>query len=175
MQLPTLYADCHRETAVDGVRVIRKAPRKSAAANVINPAAAEIRSTIRKALASWAGLVAEERRLPPPARDMATLAHFLGRHIEWLCRHPAAGELADEIRELTRRARDIAYPNDMRRVPIGSCPDDGCPGELVALMRHRDARAPSEIVCSVSPDHSWPATRWTGLARRIRTRQGERA
>ncbi|UED85137.1 hypothetical protein [Streptomyces profundus] len=141
----------------------------------MNPAAAEIRSTIRNVLASWGGLVAEERRLAPPTRDIPTLARFLGRHIEWLARHPAAGDMVDEIRDLTRRARNIAYPNNVRRVPIGGCPDDGCAGELVALIRRQDDVLPSEIVCTVSPSHSWPVTWWTRLARQIRTRQGERA
>jgi hypothetical protein len=166
LNLPTLYTDCSRVTGPELVRVIRKGPRKSAAADSMNPAAADIRSAMRTTLASWAGLVAEERRLERPVRDIPALARFLARHAEWLARHPAAGELADEIRYLTRTARNVAYPDTVRRVRIGTCPEDDCPGELVALIRPSDDPHPSEIVCTVSSGHSWPVTWWTRLARR---------
>jgi hypothetical protein len=138
----------------------------------MNPAAADIRSAIRTVLASWAGLVADERRLKPPARDVPALARFLCRHGEWLSRHAAAGDIADEIQDLTRTARNIAYPDRIRRVHIGYCPDGDCGGDLVALMRPDGDPLPSEIICTISPGHSWPITWWTKLARRIRS-QGE--
>jgi hypothetical protein len=175
LNLPALYADCGGGAGPDAVRVIRKSPRKSATSDSMNPAAAEVRSTIRTVLASWAGLVSDERRLEPPARDIPTLARFLGRHIQWLTRHPAAGDMAEEVRELTRNARDVAYPDSVRRVPVGCCPEIDCDGELFAHIRAHDDLLPSEIMCTLSPCHSWPVTWWTKLARRIRTRQGERA
>ncbi|MDT0344941.1 hypothetical protein [Streptomyces litchfieldiae] len=175
LNLPALYGDCNRAAGPDVVRVIRKTPRKSATADSINPAAAEIRSAIRTVLASWAGLVADERRLEPPDRDISALARFLSRHVDWLIRHPAAGDAAEEIRNLTRTARNVAYPHNVRRVPIGYCPDGDCDGELVALIRPRGDLLPSEIVCTVSPGHSWPATWWTRLARQIQRSQGESA
>lgn len=166
--LPALYSDCDRKTDPDVVRVIRKTPRKSAATDSISPAAAEIRSTIRTVLASWAGLVAEERGLEPPARDIPALAQFLCRHAAWLARHPAAGDMVDEVRELTRTAHTIAYPNKTRQVHIGSCPDGDCDGELVAYIRPHGDVLPSEIICTNSPGHSWPVTWWAKLARQIR-------
>lgn len=171
LHLPALYSDCNRNTGPEVVRVIRRLPRKSAAAESMSPAAAEVRSAIRTVLASWAGLVAEERHLEPPARDIPALARFLCQHVKWLARHPAAGELVDEIRELTRNARSIAYPNSVRRVTLGCCPD--CEGELVALIRPRDDFLPSEIVCTTSPSHTWPVTCWTTLARQIRGSQAQ--
>jgi hypothetical protein len=43
---------------------------------------------------------------------------------------------------------------------------------LVALIRPRGDLLPSEIICTISPSHSWPVTWWTKLARQIQ-RQGE--
>lgn len=178
LNLPALYADCSNSnggSGADVVRIIKKTPRKSATRDSMNPAAAEVRTTIRTVLASWAGLVADERRLRRPARDIPTLARFLGRHLEWLTCHPAAGDLAEEVRDLTRTARDIAYPDSVRRVPVGGCPEDGCTGDLFAHIRAQDDLLPSEIICTLSSCHSWPVTWWTRLARRIHTRQGESA
>jgi hypothetical protein len=172
LNLPALYSDCNRGASSKVVRVIRKVPRKSATTDSMNPAAADIRSAIRTVLASWAGLVADERRLEPPTRDLPALARFLCRHVEWLTRHPAAGDIADEIQDLTRTARSIAYPDSIRRVHIGCCPDGDCDGDLVALIStHRDL-LPSEIICTISAGHSWPATSWTKLARQIRGQGG---
>lgn len=172
LQLPVLYSDCNRGGSPKVVRVIRKVPKKSATTDSMDPAAAEIRSAIRTVLASWAGLVADERRLGPPARDLPALARFLCRHGRWLARHPAAGDMADEIQDLTRTARNFAYPDSIRRVRIGGCPDGDCAGDLVALIRPRGDPLPSEIVCTLSAGHSWPVTWWARLAREIRS-QGE--
>ncbi len=170
LHLPTLYSDCNKGTSSTVVRVIRKVPRKSATTDSMNPAAAEIRSAIRTVLASWAGLVAAERRLEPPSRDLPALARFLCRHVDWLIHHPAAGDIADEVQDLARTARNIAYPNSMSRVHIGYCPDGDCGGDLVALIRPHDDLLPSEITCTISSAHSWPVTWWTRLARQIRSR-----
>lgn len=166
-----LYSDCNRSAGPKVVRVIRRDPRKNATADPMNPVAAEVRSTILTVLASWAGLVADARRLRPPARDLPALTRFLRRHVDWLSRHPAAGDMADEIQELTLTARNIAYPNSIRRIRIGYCPDTECDGELVALISpHADLR--SEIVCTNSPDRSWPVTWWPKLARQMRSQGG---
>lgn len=138
----------------------------------MNPAAAEVRAAIRTVLASWSGLVAEERRLSSPARDVPALARFLCRHVEWLAGHPAAGDVAEEIQDLSRKARKVADPHRVRRVHLGECPDIGCEGTLVALIRTHGDPTPSEIVCTASAAHTWPVTWWSRLARRMRT-QGE--
>ena len=156
------------------MRVIRRAPRRSTATDSMNPAAAEIRCTIRSVLASWAGLVAEERRLRAPARDIPELSRFLGRHVDWLVRHPAAGDMADEIQDLARTARGIAYPDSVRRVPVGSCPHGDCDGDLVALIGRPGDVLPSRIACTASAHHSWPVTWWNRLAHRMRS-QGDGA
>ncbi|GAA2128233.1 hypothetical protein GCM10009802_35390 [Streptomyces synnematoformans] len=171
LNLPALYADCHRGAEPEVVRVVRKVARKSAATGTMNTAAAEVRAAIRTVLASWAGLVAEERRLRSPARDVPALARFLYRHVEWLARHPAAGDLAEEIHELSRRARGVADPDSVRRVHLGGCPDVGCDGTLVAQLRTPGDPLASEIVCTVSAAHTWPVTWWPRLARRMQAQR----
>lgn len=166
--LPTLYDDCMSQTGSGTVRVIRNRPRKSTTADPMSAAATEVRTAIRKVLASWASLVADERRLQRPPRDILELSQFLCRHAEWLAAHPAAAEIVDEIGELTRTARRVAYSHGGGRVPVGSCPT--CSGELVAYMRRREDSLPAEIVCDTVPDHRWPATRWATLARAIQER-----
>jgi hypothetical protein len=169
--LPALYSDCNRAASQQVVHVIRKVSRKSATADSMSPAAAEIRTAILTILASWAGLVADERRVQPPARDTPALAGFLCRHIEWLTHHPAAGDIADEIQDLVRVARSIAYPNGVRRVHVGCCPAGDCDGDLIALIRPRDDLLPSEIVCTVASGHAWPVTWWRKLARQIQVKE----
>jgi hypothetical protein len=78
--------------------------------------------------------------------------------------------MADEIQKLTRNARNIAYPDSLRRVHIGCCPDGDCAGDLVALIRPPGDHLPSEIICTISPGHSWPVTWWSKLARQIQSR-----
>jgi hypothetical protein len=166
--LPTLYDDCMNQSGQGSMRMIRTGPRKNNTADPMSAAATEIRTAIRKVLASWASLVADERRLERPPRDIRALSRFLCRHAEWLAAHPAAAEIVDEIGELTRAARRTAYSNGAGRVPVGSCPT--CSGELVAHMRRREDALPAEIVCTAFPDHRWPATRWATLARQIQGR-----
>lgn len=104
--LPGLYADCVRGVAPSVVRVIRKTPVRVGSPS---PGGADIRSAIRTVLASWAGLVAGERGLTPPARDVPALARFLCRHVDWLGRHPTAGDLVEEIHDLARTARAFTW------------------------------------------------------------------
>lgn len=152
---------------------MRKAPRRSADTDSMNTAAAEIRSAIRTVLASWAGLVAGERRVEVPVLDIPALTRFLLRNFEWLTCHPAAGDMADEIQGLVRTARGVAYPDNMRRIRIGSRPGSGCDGDVVALIRRHGDFLPSSIVCTTPSGHSWPITWWNRPARRqMRSREG---
>lgn len=63
------------------------------------------RSAIRGVLASWAHLVVGGRAVPRPPRSVTDMAEFLHRHVDWLCAHPAAAEIAAEIGDLTARLR----------------------------------------------------------------------
>lgn len=119
-------------------------------------------------LAGWAGLVAEHRGLPAPRRDPAMLARFLGRHVDWLAAHGAAGDAADEIAEIRYLGARAAYTRPPRYVELGGCPEPGCTGIVWAIMRDAAGPAPSTAMCNLDPAHEWPATEWPRLRRRMR-------
>lgn len=132
-----------------------------------NIAAAEVRSAILGVLGSWSGMVAKERRIGPPRRSVAALAAFLATHADWLGRHTAAPEVSQEVARLVRSARRVAYPQHTRRVPVGSCVETGCPGELVAVVRPEQPTAPTEITCGADPAHRWSGAEWVRLSHRM--------
>jgi len=136
-----------------------------------NPAAMEARATIRAVLASWCRLIAEERGVELPRDEVADMGAYIARHAHWLAAHPAAGEAADELRELVRVARRIAYPDGTRAVDVGPCPHDGCGGTLRALLRRGDPLLPAVVVCSVDDQHEWSADQWLTLGRQLRLRE----
>ena len=76
-------------------------------------------------LNSWARVVVEDRALThhiPAATDTIDLCVFLERHAEWLSRHPAATEAAEEIQTASRHVRAVAIPVRRDWLPIGDCP-----------------------------------------------------
>lgn len=167
--LPALYDECGRR--LDGAA--RPHPRVSGGplpGLPFNTAASEARAAILGVLGSWAGMVAQERRVTPPARTAAGLAAFLGRHVSWLAAHSAAAEITDEVARLVRTARSVAYPEPLRRVQIGVCVEAECGGELVALVRQGRPLAAAEITCEADPEHRWTDRQWLQLSRRMRDR-----
>lgn len=82
----------------------------------------EVRAAIRGVLASWAQVVVDERTVSRPIRDVAAMAEFLRRHVDWFGAHPAAAELASEVDELVTSASQLT----------GECAD---PRDLMAWLR----------------------------------------
>jgi len=125
------------------------------------------------AIASWCRLVAEERGVELPEDTVADMGAYIARHAHWLAAHPAAGEAADELRELAHgRPWRVCYPDGTRAVDVGPCPHDGCDGTIRALLRRADSLLPSAIVCDADEQHEWPASQWMSLGRQLR-RAGE--
>ncbi|GAA2427670.1 hypothetical protein [Streptomyces macrosporus] len=131
-----------------------------------NTAAFEVRSAILGVLSSWTALVTEERGVTPPPRAVPELAAFLVRHLDWLAAHRAAGDLADEVGLLVRRARRLADPDPVRRVRIGRCAEPGCAGTLTARLGS-DAPGAAEIRCDADTAHRWAGHEWSRLGRRL--------
>jgi hypothetical protein len=166
--LPGLYHECEYRLGGSD-RSWGNTPGSIAMPGIpFNAAAAHARARILSVLGSWSGMVAEERRVSAPERSVAALAAFLGRHVDWLAAHIAAAEATDEVAQLVRTARRVAYPNLVRRVALGGCVETGCGGELVAFVYPHEP-LPAEIRCDVDPHHSWPEQHWLHLSQRMGT------
>jgi hypothetical protein len=154
-----------------------------------------IRTEIRHVLASWCRLVGEERGHQLPADEVSAMGAYVAKHATWLAAHGAAGEVAEELSSLRRRAWSVAYPNGTRVMEIGPCPQvvvmqhdcegqpvpphhpacvraEPCPGTLRAIMRPRDeGLLPSEVVCDTDPQHRWSSSEWRQLDRLVSGRR----
>lgn len=167
-KLPGLYRECGRLLAGSD------RPRDRTSGGPLpglpfNAAAADARDSILRVLASWSGLVVEQRHVTAPRRTVGALAGFLGRHVDWVAAQSIACDVTDEVAELVRSARRVAYPRPLRRVPVGACVEVGCGGGLFAVVDPDEALLPSEICCDTDPQHRWPAHRWTQLRRSMST------
>jgi hypothetical protein len=164
--MPRLYRECERVLAGRPVDSLRERTSGGCMPGLpFNGAAADVRATILSTLGSWSGLVAQERGLTSPARDVPCLAAFLGRHLAWLAGHPAAGEISAEIARLVRTARRVVHPNPTRTIRLGHCPEPACRGGLAAVpVRPHGDGGESAIVCTREPAHRWPRERWSDLS-----------
>lgn len=115
-------------------------------------------------LNSWARVVVEDRALThgiPLGTDTEQLAVFLERHAEWLSRHPAATEAAEEIQTASRHVRAVAIPVRRDWLAIGDCPvevvhpDDQrhpCGGRVRAYPDRQFIRCPD---CGTEDTLAW--------------------
>ncbi|GHF64646.1 hypothetical protein GCM10010218_52800 [Streptomyces mashuensis] len=166
-RLPALYEECGRLLGGSDQ------PREKVSGGPLpglpfNVAASEARSAITGVLGAWAALVAQQRRLPAPPRTPVHLALFLVRHADWLAAHPAAGEVSQEIAQVTRRARRVVDPRTRRRVALGPCAEAGCDGTLVAVVSSDRPEQPAAITCDADAAHHWEGSQWLALSRRLR-------
>lgn len=167
-RLVSLYEECGRQLggAARGTTVSRTSGGFSPGI-AFNTAVADARSAIVALLSTWSALVADQRRVAAPPREAGSMARFLRRHLAWLSAHDAAGDLCAEVSAAVRRAHGAVHPLPLRRVRVGACVQDHCPGELTALVRAPEADLPPEIVCSGDAAHRWPTHEWVRLSRRL--------
>ncbi len=170
-RLPSLYRACGH--ALDGSGTV-SGPRErtsggSSPGIPLNTAAAEVRSEILALLGSWAGLVAESRRLPPPPRTVEGLTAFLLRHAGWLITHGAVRDASHEIARLTRRAARVSEPAGRRLITVGRCPEPGCAGALQAPIRPDADEPPVEVRCRTESAHRWAGHELILLKSRMRS------
>ncbi|MFD6425051.1 hypothetical protein [Streptomyces sp. NPDC060198] len=124
-----------------------------------------VRAAMLGVLASWAGTVAGPGTGPAPDRAVAPLAAFLLRHLDLLLRHPAAGDLAEEIGALVADARRVLQPPVTRRITLGRCPRAGCASAVEASAPGRDGAPPEDVRCRAG--HTWPAGDLLALRRSL--------
>lgn len=174
-QLAPLYDELALALAGISSPICRVSGSPDRSSRIPNPAAIEVRGTIRAVLAAWCRLIAEGRGVELPRDEVADMSEYVARHAHWLAAHPAAGDASAELRELAVRAHRIAYPDGTRVVAVGPCPRDGCDGTIRAVLRASDSLLPSRIVCDANADHVWPADQWLTLGRQLRRARERRA
>lgn len=136
----------------------------------IREAVANHRHHIGELLASWVGMVAEQRQATPPAgRDVPTLAGWLARHVAWLCRHPAGPDAHAEITAAWSRARSLTDTATPTRFPVGPCPAPGCDGRVWAHLP-RAGGGLSSMGCEAC-ENTWDVTQWLRAGVRILARR----
>lgn len=150
------------------------------------------RTEIRHVLAGWCRVVSEERGLDLPADEVSAMGAYLRLHGDWLAASDYADEVSDELAGLVGRAWGLAYPNGTRRVRVGPCPRCGGvasgqwvverlpagfigppnrSGMLVAVVRDKDGKLPSEVYCDLVAEHEWDAPQWRQLDREVTARR----
>jgi len=139
----------------------------------LNEASVNARSDIISVLATWSGMVAEERRLTKPIRrDVAGLAAFLTRHLDWLLAHAAAPYFADEVAAMAAATRRASRAGPVPRLPLGYCVEEDCDAALYADGTAEDARSPAQVSCEAG--HRWQAHEWLVLASRMSGQESHR-
>lgn len=169
-RLPALHEECARRLDMSADRERDRVSGGSLPGLPLNAAAVEARSAIVSVLASWSAAVAQERGVAAPGRVVERLAEFLLRHADWLAAHPAAGEFSQEVARLARRAARVIDPGSSRRLAIGDCVEDGCPGRLTAAVRPDQPDVPAEITCDACAGHRWFGHQWLQLSRLLGAR-----
>jgi hypothetical protein len=172
--LPALYRECER---VLGGGLAGGLGERTTGGRLpglpFNERAADARAAIVGTLSSWCGLVAEERQVTPPPRDVAALTAFLRRHAAWLAAHSAAGEAAAELTAVARAARRVVRAEPVQRSHVGKCVEPGCSGQLVAWIRpDAGVSTRTRVDCDADPNHRWSGDQWTALRARLRAAGG---
>lgn len=128
---------------------------------VLRDAVVSVRADILGVLVSWCGLVAAERGVPGPT-DLAIrrITKFLAVHVHWLCGHPAAPDLVDELTDLAAAVDAAVHQETGFRVRVGPCPKPGC-AEFVDAEAHREGAEPYEVSCAAG--HVWAPESWLSM------------
>ncbi|WP_371578360.1 hypothetical protein [Streptomyces sp. NBC_01314] len=133
-----------------------------------NEAAARVRTDLLTLLGSWASLVALERNVAAPPRDVDARAAFLKTQVEWLATHQAAADVCRELEAAVVAARRVARPDAAPgQLHLGTCPEPRCAGELVAEAHAAHGESPDLVTCTAEERHRWPSRQWTSLMRRM--------
>lgn len=168
-ELPRLHAACGAALGRDAARGTKEKITGGATPGLaFNSVAAEARTEIVTTLASWSGLVADERRIEAPPRQVRLLANFLLANLAWLASHPGAPDVSVATARAVDSARRAAYPDAVKRVVVGPCAAPGCDGVLTATVRASRDDEGTQVRCGVDPGHTWDRHEWTRLRREMR-------
>jgi len=136
---------------------------------VLDERVTEARRDLVAVLASWSGLVADERSVTRPRRDAAELAAFLAVHLDWLLAHPAGPCFAEELLAAAAAAREVSRSGPGAGIELGRCVEDGCDSTMIAT-RDTSSGTSSELEVRCAAGHAWRSRQWLRLARQIQVR-----
>lgn len=151
----------------------------------VNPAVVPVRAQIREVLRTWAQRIVEGRGLTPPAvPSIGTLTDLIVTNADWLSSQDDAGTAIDQLDAARRAGRNAGWPNKRATFPIKTdvgparcieviydyddptLPQSMCTGTLVATMRPADDLLPSDLVCTVDPEHTVSSMEWLRWSKR---------
>lgn len=147
----------------------------------LDTAVADLRKAIHRTLALWQVLHVEKFNLNTavqPGATVAQLAAFLAIHRDRAAAQEWAGDYAEELRDLRRRARKLIDLPQPRRVAIARCVETSggvrCAGTLWLTPREeRDVR-PVSVSCDTCPA-VYTGERWKRLSERLVAQAGRMA
>lgn len=167
LELPEIYDDCESVLHPRRNPTLQRVSGSRQSTGIrLDEAAITARSSIIGFLASWSAMVADERSVTRPAhRRPDHLADFLISHLNWLLAHQTAGDFAEEIADITRRARRSAYTQPALRIDLGQCIHSDCGADMTTAPSARDGRRTREVSCTAG--HTWQPHQWLLLSRQI--------
>jgi hypothetical protein len=169
-ELPGLYCHCESLLVRFPPAFAQKVAGGRAAGVYLDERVTDARRDIVTVLASWSGLVSDERGVARPGRrDVADLSAFLVVHLDWLLAHPAGSCFADELVAVAAAARDISRSGPSSAMDLGRCVEEGCDHPMTAT-RAADGSSCVEVRCAAG--HVWRARQWLQLAHQLRVRSG---
>jgi hypothetical protein len=169
VRLPRLFHDCEELLSNRRARGLERIRGGGPSGGVtLNESIVGARSDMLAVLASWAGLIVDERPVYiRPRRTTGELSRFLLEHLRWLAGHPAAADAATEIADVVRTAEELTSVRPASRLELGTCGEAGCGGMVTASVG--PAADPSSIGCDRG--HAWRPNEWLLLARRLERAQ----
>jgi hypothetical protein len=164
-ELPELYQRCESLLVRFPPAFTQRVAGGGTAGLVLDERVTEARGGIVAVLASWSGLVADERDVGRPRRDAAELSAFLAVHLDWLLDHPAGPCFAEELLAAAAAAREVSGGGARPGIELGRCVEEGCDDAMIATWG-----TSSELEVRCAAGHSWRARQWLRLARQIQVR-----
>lgn len=140
-------------------------PTKGTPPVPLNLAAHDHLTAMHATCVSWVRLVCEERGLRGPGREsLNTLTSWLLSQLDWLLSHGAVGDLADEMRDLSRVADALARTREQwHRLPV-KCP--GCDAQEIGRWDGAD-----NVACTACGE-TWHEDDYARLVLILATDQG---
>lgn len=161
VDLPRLYLETEHRLGSPYRMGVERVSGSKTVGIVLSDSVMETREQVVSGLASWAALVADQRALTPPHREIRELAAFLLRNLDWLARHEAVGDLTAELTELTVAARIAAYRESSRHFRLGPCAHHSCEQPVLATVTATESTDDCLVACLAG--HEWPMHRWIEL------------